>query len=103
MALTGLEYQQKIFTLRALAQVDTSQKEFEVISKFIELLKSTPEFRHGLYEIRFDQSLRKTIEGQDVLIFSVQCLTSDPERKTGKAKVKTGGTATKITNAATQF
>jgi Tfp pilus assembly protein PilN len=57
MAVTGLQYQNKILTLNCLAQVDTTVKEFEVISKFIELLKSTPEFREGLFEIRFDQSL----------------------------------------------
>jgi len=81
MAITGLEYQNKVFKVNALAQVDTNVKEFEVISKFIELLKSTPEFREGLYEVRFDQSLRKVIEEQDVLVFSVDCVTADPERK----------------------
>jgi hypothetical protein len=81
MAVTGLDYQNRVFTIKALAQVDTNVKEFEVISKFIELLKGTPEFRQGLYEIRFDQSLRKDIEEQDVLIFSVECLTADPDAK----------------------
>ena len=81
MALTAVEYQNRVFTLRALAQVDSTQKEFEIISKFIELLKSTPEFRQGLFEIRFDQSVRKVMQDQDVLIFSVECLTSDPERR----------------------
>ena len=81
MAVTGIEYQNKILTIHALAQVDTAVKEFQVISKFIELLKTTPEFREGLYEVRFDQSLRKVIEEQDVLVFSVECLTTDPDRK----------------------
>ena len=93
MAVTGLEYQNRIFKINALAQVDTNVKEFEVISKFIELLKSTPEFREGMYEVRFDQSLRKIIEEQDVLVFSVECLTSDPERK----KTSRIATATKAT------
>jgi Tfp pilus assembly protein PilN len=110
MALTGLQFQNRIFTINAIAQVDTSQKEFEIISRFIELLKGTPEFRQGMYEIRFDQSLRKSIEGQDVLIFSVQCLTNDPEKKTNKAKSTSTtsssststSTASKITKVATQ-
>ena len=93
MAVTGLEYQNRIFKVNALAQVDTNVKEFEVISKFIELLKSTPEFRDGLYEVRFDQSLRKLIEEQDVLVFSVECLTADPERK--KTTSKTAARDTK--------
>jgi hypothetical protein len=81
MCITGLEYQNRVFTIDAMAQVDTTQKEFDIISKFIELLKSTPEFREGLHEIRFDQSLRKMIEDQDVLVFSVECVTQDPDRK----------------------
>ncbi len=105
MALTGLDYQNRVFTINAIAQVDTGQKEFEIISKFIELLKSTPEFRQGLFEIRFDQSLRKKIEGEDVLQFSVKCLTQDPERK-AKARAAQSGTGSatgdKITKAATQ-
>jgi Tfp pilus assembly protein PilN len=94
MAVTGLEYQNKIFSIRCIAKVDTGVKEFEVISKFIELLKSTPEFRQGMFEIRFDQSLRKIVENQDVLLFSVECLTTDPERK---AKARAAA-ATKVTS-----
>jgi hypothetical protein len=94
MAVTGLEYQNKIFTIRCMAKVDTGVKEFEIISKFIELLKSNPEFRQGMYEIRFDQSLRKVVENQDVLLFSVECLTTDPERK---AKARAAATKTTTT------
>jgi hypothetical protein len=91
VALTGLDYQNKVFTIRCVAKVDTGVKEFDVISKFIELLKSTPEFRQGMYEIRFDQSLRKVMENQDVLLFSVECLTADPE---AKRKARTAATKT---------
>ena len=94
MAVTGIEYQNKILTVHALAQVDTSIKEFEMISKFIELLKTTPEFRDGLHEVRFDQSLRKVIEDQDVLVFSIECLTSDPDRK--KSSVKSRDTKSSV-------
>lgn len=86
MAVTGIEYQNKILKLNCLAQVDTTVKEFEMISKFIELLKTTPEFREGLFEVRFDQSLRKEIEDQDVLVFSVDCLTQDPDRKAARVQ-----------------
>jgi Tfp pilus assembly protein PilN len=103
MAITGLDYQNRIFTINAIAQVDTGQKEFDIISKFIELLKSSPEFRQGLFDIRFDQSLRKKVENEDVLLFSVKCLTQDPDRK-AKARAAAQGSSTgdKITRAATQ-
>jgi hypothetical protein len=84
--VTELKYENKMLKINAMAQVHTDQKEFEIISKFIELLKTTPEFKQGFYEIRFDQSLRKVVEEQDVLIFTVECLTADPNR--GKTKVE---------------
>lgn len=93
-ALTGVDFQNKVMKLHAIAQVDSNVKEFELIANFIELLKGTPDFRRGLYTIRFAESVRKEIEGQDVLLFTVECLTSDPDAKkrTGAGKdAKTGG------------
>ncbi|MBU0691805.1 hypothetical protein KKC97_12765 [bacterium] len=81
MAITGLEYEQNTFKIKCIAMIDSSQKEFEIISKFIELLKTTPDFRSGMFDIKFDQSVRKIVEDQDVLLFSVNCLTRDPEAK----------------------
>jgi hypothetical protein len=81
MALTGLEYSQNSFKIRAVAMIDSTQKEFEIISKFIDLLKTTPDFRSGLFDIKFDQSVRKLVENQDVLLFTVNCLTRDPEAR----------------------
>lgn len=88
IAITGIEFTNKVMKLSAIAQVDSSVKEFDLISNFIELLKGTPIFRQGLYVIRFDQSVRKEIEGQDVLLFSVQCLTTDPDQGKRKAVKK---------------
>lgn len=101
MAITGLDYQNKVFSIDALAQVHTDQKEFEIISKFIDLLKTTPEFRQGLFEIRFDESLRKTVEDQDVLIFSVDCLSSDPTRKPGRRTAAADPSPKSTTSGAT--
>lgn len=81
MAVTSLEYEQNTFKISAIAMIDSTQKEFDIISKFIELLKTTPDFRSGMFDIKFDQSVRKIVEDQDVLLFSVDCLTRDPEAR----------------------
>jgi Tfp pilus assembly protein PilN len=91
MALTGIDYQNKTMIINAIAQIDTAQKEFEIISKFIELLKGSPEFRQGLYGIQFYQSTRKKIEDQEILIFAVKCITQDPERKKPKSNTPASG------------
>jgi hypothetical protein len=88
MAITGLEYAQNVFKINAIAMIDSSQKEFEIISKFIELLKTTPDFRTGMFEIKFDQSVRKIVEDQDVLMFSVDCLTRDPDFERNQRQAK---------------
>lgn len=84
MSVTGLELTNNRFFLHCLAQVDSTQKEFDIISQFVDLLKTTPDFRSGMFEIKFDKSLRKSVEGQDALMFSVECVTRDPDR--GKKK-----------------
>jgi hypothetical protein len=72
--------------------IDSTKKEFEIISKFIDLLKTTPDFRSGMFDIKFDQSLRKVVENQDVLMFTVNCLTRDPEVKRAARKSTTTST-----------
>ncbi|MCB1059154.1 MAG: hypothetical protein KDB65_02890 [Calditrichaeota bacterium] len=80
MSLTGLELANNRFFLHCIAKVDSSEKEFDIISSFVDLLKTTPDFRQGMFEVKFDKSLRKIVEDQDVLMFSVECITRDPDR-----------------------
>lgn len=90
MSVTGLELANNRLFLHCIAQVDSSEKEFDIISSFVDLLKTTPDFRQGMYEIKFDKSLRKVVEDQDALMFSVECITRDPER--GKKKKSSSST-----------
>jgi hypothetical protein len=85
-SMTGLELANNRFFLHCIAKVDSSEKEFDIISSFVDLLKTTPDFRQGMYEVKFDKSVRKIVEDQDVLMFSVECVTRDPER--GKKQKK---------------
>lgn len=80
MSITGLELANNRFFLHCIAKVDSSEKEFDIISRFVDLLKTTPDFRQGMYEVKFDKSLRKVVEEQDALMFSVECITRDPDR-----------------------
>lgn len=94
MSVTGLELTNNRFFMHCLAQVDSTQKEFDIISQFVDLLKTTPDFRSGMFEIKFDKSLRKSVEGQDALMFSVECVTRDPDR--GKKKKSTASASKTI-------
>ncbi|MCL4306022.1 hypothetical protein KJZ99_08920 [bacterium] len=92
MSMTGLELQNNRLLISCIAKVDSTEKEFDIISRFVDLLKTTPDFRQGMYEIKFDKSLRKNLEGQDCLMFSVECVTRDPDR--GKRRSRAAAPAT---------
>jgi Tfp pilus assembly protein PilN len=79
MALTELVYENEILNISAVAQVDPEQKEFDQVSSFIDLLKTTPEFRSGFFEIRLHESIRRMVEEQDVVEFTIECLTSESD------------------------
>ncbi|MCB9366883.1 MAG: hypothetical protein H6506_05085 [Calditrichaeota bacterium] len=100
MSVTGLELQNNRFLLSCIAQVDSTEKEFDIISRFVDLLKTTPDFRQGMFEIKFDKSLRKNLEGQDCLLFSVECVTRDPDRGKRRSRSTTTqvGTSTAPTS-----
>ncbi len=92
MSMTGLELQNNRLLISCIAKVDSTEKEFDIISRFVDLLKTTPDFRQGMFEIKFDKSLRKNLEGQDCLMFSVECVTRDPDR--GKRRSRAAAPAT---------
>jgi hypothetical protein len=98
MSLTGLELANNRFFLHCIAKVDSSQKEFDIISSFVDLLKTTPDFRQGMFEVKFDKSLRKIVEDQDVLMFSVECVTRDPDR----GKKRSGSSSASLSQTLTR-
>jgi Tfp pilus assembly protein PilN len=73
MAITGLEFHNLDFTIKAISQIKKDQKEFDQVVAFMDMLKSTPFFYTDFDGIRFEKSSRITIEDQDILSMAIVC------------------------------
>jgi len=73
MAITGLEFHNFDFTIRAISQIKKDQKEFDQVVAFMDMLKSTPFFYTDFDGIRFEKSSRVGIEDQDILSMAIIC------------------------------
>ena len=73
MAITGLEFHNLDFTIKAISQIKKDQKEFDQVVAFMDMLKSTPFFYTDFDGIRFEKSSRISIEDQDILSMAIVC------------------------------
>ena len=81
MALTGLKFEQNRLIIKAISRVKADEKEFERVSRLMDILKTTPDFVDRFREIRFTQSKRRSIEDQEVLELVVTCSLQQPGAK----------------------
>jgi Tfp pilus assembly protein PilN len=73
MAITGLEFHNLDFTIKAISQIKKDQKEFDQVVAFMDMLKGTPFFYTDFDGIRFEKSSRVAIEDQDILSMAIVC------------------------------
>ena len=73
MAITGLEFHNFDFAIRAISQIKKQQKEFDQVVAFMDMLKSTPHFYSDFKGIRFEKSSRVGVEEQDILSMAIIC------------------------------
>ncbi len=73
MAVTGMEFHNFDFTIRAISQIKKNQKEFDQVSAFMDMLKGTPFFYKDFKGIRFEKSSRIGVEDQDILSLAIVC------------------------------
>jgi hypothetical protein len=76
MAITGLEFHNFEFTIRAISQIKRTQKEFDQVVAFMDMLKGTPAFYSDFEGIRFEKSSRIGVEDQDILSLAIVCEVS---------------------------
>lgn len=73
MAITGMEFHNFDFTIRAISQIKKNQKEFDQVVAFMDMLKGTPFFYQDFKGIRFEKSSRIDVEDQDILSLAIIC------------------------------
>lgn len=73
VAVTGMEFANDSYIIRYIAKVRKEEKDFDKISEIMELMKNTQDFYEDFVDIKFDQSHRINVDGQDILAFSTVC------------------------------
>jgi Tfp pilus assembly protein PilN len=73
MAITGLEFHNDEFTIRAISQIKKQQREFDQVVAFMDMLKGTQFFYSDFDGIRFEKSSRIGVEDQDILSMAIIC------------------------------
>ncbi|MBU1706352.1 PilN domain-containing protein [bacterium] len=73
MAITGLKFEHNRLVIKAISKIKPDEKEFERVSRLMDILETTPEFASRFRDIRFTQSKRRQIEDQEVLELVITC------------------------------
>jgi len=73
VALTMLDYNNRELTIKAISKIMADEKEFDKVSEFMNMLKTTPFFYREFSNIRFSESHRVRVEQQDILSLVITC------------------------------
>lgn len=71
--LTLLEFNNRQLRIKAISKIMSDEREFDKVSEFMNMLKSTPFFYREFTNIRFSESHRITIEKQEILSITITC------------------------------
>jgi Tfp pilus assembly protein PilN len=102
VVLTLLEFNNRQLRIKAISKIMPDEKEFDKVSQFMEMLKTTPFFYREFNNIRFSESHRVRIEDQDILAVTIECsiekpaLTAADKAQTKKSSSKLTGKQTKV-------
>jgi hypothetical protein len=73
VVLTLLEFSNRQLRIKAISKIMMDEKEFDKVSEFMNMLKSTPFFYREFTNIRFSESHRIRIEDQEILSITITC------------------------------
>lgn len=73
VVLTLLEFSNRQLRIKAISKIMMDEKEFDKVSEFMDMLKSTPFFYREFTNIRFSESHRIRIEDQEILSITITC------------------------------
>jgi len=99
MAITGLEYDRGVFTIKAISQIEPKEKEFEKVSEFMDKLKASPVFMEDFRNIKFKESKRINRDDQEILSFVITCkVGSVGAKKASRSAGKRSGRTDRVTS-----
>ena len=87
MVIEELEFDKGKLNITAITRIEENVKEFDVVEQFINTIKEHPDFQDSFQNIRFINSFRQAIQGQETFTFKIQAKlkkASKKKRKKGK-------------------
>jgi len=92
--LTLLEFNNRQLRIKAISKILPDEKEFDKVSEFMEMLKSTPFFYKEFTNIRFSESHRVRVEDQEILSITITCAIEKAALPGAKVVAKPKSTST---------
>ena len=89
MAIEELEFDKGKLNITAITRIKEDVKEFDVVEEFINTIKGHPDFSDNFQDIRFINSFRQKIQGQETFTFKIQAKlkkASNSKKKKKKGK-----------------
>lgn len=96
VALTLLEFDNRQLRIKAISKILPDEKEFDKVSEFMDMLKSTPFFYREFTNIRFSESHRIRVEDQEILSITINCTI---EKSARQAAFRSAGAPSQRTRA----
>lgn len=87
VVLTLLEFSNRQLRIKAISKILADEKEFDKVSEFMDMLKSTPFFYREFTNIRFSESHRVRVEDQEILSITITCTIEKPSVFTAARRV----------------
>ena len=90
MVIDELEFHKGKLNITAITQVEKEDeegnnvKEFDVVEKFMNTIKDHEDFKDSFQDIRFINSFRQMIQGQEMFTFKIQAKLKKPSKRKKK-------------------
>ena len=81
MVIEELEFDKGKLNITAITRIEENVKEFDVVEQFMNTIKEYPDFNDNFKDIRFINSFRQTIQGQETFTFKIQAKLKKPSKK----------------------
>jgi Tfp pilus assembly protein PilN len=78
VVVTLLEFNNRQLRIKAISKIMADEREFDKVSQFMEMLKTTPFFYREFTNIRFSESHRVKVEDQEILSITITCSIEKP-------------------------
>jgi Tfp pilus assembly protein PilN len=78
VVVTLLEFTNRQLRIKAISKIMADEREFDKVSQFMEMLKTTPFFYREFTNIRFSESHRVKVEDQEILSITITCSIEKP-------------------------